>query len=63
MGRMAEAYITGIGAYLPGEPVDNEQLMTRLTDGTTGVPGSAARPSRRTASGPGTTRWTTRAAR
>ncbi len=35
MGRMAEAYITGIGAYLPGEPVDNEQLMTRLTDGTT----------------------------
>ena len=35
MGRMAEAYITGIGAYLPGEPVDNEQLMNRLTDGTT----------------------------
>ena len=35
MGRMAEAYITGVGAYLPGEPVDNEQLMTRLTDGTT----------------------------
>src|SRR5580693_2625755 len=32
---MAEAYITGIGAYLPGEPVDNEQLMARLTDGTT----------------------------
>ncbi|MGH3405961.1 MAG: hypothetical protein ACRDRJ_26200, partial [Streptosporangiaceae bacterium] len=32
---MAEAYITGVGAYLPGEPVDNEQLMTRLTDGTT----------------------------
>jgi 3-oxoacyl-[acyl-carrier-protein] synthase-3 len=31
---MTEAYITGIGAYLPGEPVDNEQLMTRLTDGT-----------------------------
>jgi 3-oxoacyl-[acyl-carrier-protein] synthase-3 len=35
MGCMAEAYITGIGAYLPGEPVDNEQLMNRLTDGTT----------------------------
>ncbi|MGH3393068.1 MAG: hypothetical protein ACRDPO_00105, partial [Streptosporangiaceae bacterium] len=32
---MAEAYITGVGAYLPGEPVDNEQLMTRLTDDTT----------------------------
>ena len=32
---MAEAYITGIGAYLPGEPVDNEQLMARLADGTT----------------------------
>jgi 3-oxoacyl-[acyl-carrier-protein] synthase III len=31
---MAEAYITGIGAYLPGEPVDNEQLMARLGDGT-----------------------------
>ena len=31
---MTEAYITGVGAYLPGDPVDNEQLMARLTDGT-----------------------------
>src|SRR6185437_2211196 len=34
MDRMTEAYITGVGAYLPGDPVDNEQLMARLTDGT-----------------------------
>jgi 3-oxoacyl-[acyl-carrier-protein] synthase-3 len=34
MGFMTEAYITGIGAYLPGEPVDNEQLATRFGDGT-----------------------------
>jgi 3-oxoacyl-[acyl-carrier-protein] synthase-3 len=27
---MNEAYITGIGAYLPGDPVDNEQLAARF---------------------------------
>lgn len=31
---MTQAYITGVGAYLPGEPVDNEQLMARLGDGS-----------------------------
>jgi len=31
---MTDAYITGIGAYLPGEPVDNEQLAARYGDGT-----------------------------
>src|SRR3984957_457656 len=35
MGRMAEAYTPGRGASPPGEPGDNEQLMNRLTDGTT----------------------------
>lgn len=32
---MTNAYITGVGAYLPGEPVDNEQLAARYGDGTT----------------------------
>ena len=31
---MTDAYITGVGAYLPGDPVDNEQLATRFGDGT-----------------------------
>ncbi|HTJ67759.1 MAG TPA: iron-containing redox enzyme family protein [Actinospica sp.] len=31
---MTEAYITGVGAYLPGEPVDNEELAARFGDGT-----------------------------
>lgn len=31
---MTDAYITGIGAYLPGEPVDNEELASRFGDGT-----------------------------
>jgi 3-oxoacyl-[acyl-carrier-protein] synthase-3 len=30
MNVMNEAYITGIGAYLPGDPVDNEQLAGRF---------------------------------
>jgi 3-oxoacyl-[acyl-carrier-protein] synthase-3 len=32
---MTHAYITGVGAYLPGDPVDNEQLATRFGDGST----------------------------
>jgi 3-oxoacyl-[acyl-carrier-protein] synthase-3 len=31
---MTDAYITGIGAYLPGEPVDNEELAARFGDGS-----------------------------
>src|SRR5258708_28918803 len=34
MGVMTDAYITGVGAYLPGEPVDNDQIATRFGDGT-----------------------------
>jgi 3-oxoacyl-[acyl-carrier-protein] synthase-3 len=34
MGFMTEAFITGVGSYLPGEPVDNEQLATRFGDRT-----------------------------
>jgi 3-oxoacyl-[acyl-carrier-protein] synthase-3 len=34
MNVMTEAYITGVGAYLPGDPVDNEQLAVRFGDGT-----------------------------
>ena len=34
MSLMTEAYITGVGAYLPGDPVDNEQLAARFGDGT-----------------------------
>jgi 3-oxoacyl-[acyl-carrier-protein] synthase-3 len=30
MGGMTDAYITGVGAYLPGEPVDNQQLAARF---------------------------------
>lgn len=34
MSRMTEAYITGVGAYLPGDPVGNEELAARFGDGT-----------------------------
>lgn len=34
MNCMTEAYITGVGAYLPGDPIDNEQLADRFGDGT-----------------------------
>ncbi len=34
MGLMTEAYITGVGAYLPGEPVDNQELAARFGDGS-----------------------------
>ena len=34
MNVMNEAYITGTGAFLPGDPVDNEQLATRFAAGT-----------------------------
>lgn len=34
MTGMTEAYITGIGAYLPGGPVCNSELAARLGDGT-----------------------------
>src|SRR5580692_1484973 len=34
MRVMNEAYITGAGAFLPGDPVDNEQLSARLAADT-----------------------------
>ncbi len=34
MSLMTEAYITGVGAYLPGDPIDNDQLAARFGDGT-----------------------------
>jgi len=34
MNCMTEAYITGVGAYLPGDPIDNEQLADVFGDGT-----------------------------
>jgi 3-oxoacyl-[acyl-carrier-protein] synthase-3 len=34
MNLMTEAYITGIGAYLPGDPVGNEELAARFGDGS-----------------------------
>src|SRR5215471_7741800 len=34
MSLMTEAYITGVGAYLPGDPIDNEQLAEWFGDGT-----------------------------
>src|ERR1019366_9062696 len=43
MNLMTEAYITGIGAYLPGEPVGNEELAARCGDGS---PRGAARRRR-----------------
>lgn len=33
-GVMTQAYITGVGAYLPGDPIDNEQLADQFGDGT-----------------------------
>lgn len=30
MNAMNEVYITGTGAFLPGDPVDNEQLAARF---------------------------------
>src|ERR1035441_2346678 len=33
MNLMTEAYITGVGAYLPGDPVGNTELAARLGDG------------------------------
>jgi 3-oxoacyl-[acyl-carrier-protein] synthase III len=38
MGQTRDVYITGCGAYLPGEPVDNEEMARRLG----AAPGSAA---------------------
>lgn len=38
---MTHAYITGVGAYLPGDPVDNERLAARFRDGS--MPGAALR--------------------
>ncbi len=34
MAVMTHAYITGVGAYLPGEPLDNDQLASRLDTGS-----------------------------
>src|SRR5215469_4827261 len=34
MSLMTEAYITGVGAYLPGDPIDNDQLAAWFGDGT-----------------------------
>src|SRR5215469_15952194 len=34
MNGMNEVYITGTGAFLPGDPVDNEQLATRFAADT-----------------------------
>jgi 3-oxoacyl-[acyl-carrier-protein] synthase-3 len=44
MNGMNEAYITGTGAFLPGDPVDNEQLAARFAADTP----RAARLLRRT---------------
>src|ERR1700726_295129 len=43
MNLMTEAYITGVGAYLPGDPVGNEELAARFGDGS---PRGAARRRR-----------------
>src|SRR5216684_6360293 len=34
MDLMTEAYITGVGAYLPGDPVGNTELAARFGDGS-----------------------------
>src|SRR5712691_277638 len=34
MNLMNEAYITGVGAYLPGDPVGNTELAARFGDGS-----------------------------
>src|ERR1700744_200395 len=44
MGLMNEAYINATGAFLPGEPIGNEQLAARYAAGTP----RAARLLRRT---------------
>jgi 3-oxoacyl-[acyl-carrier-protein] synthase-3 len=41
MNLMTEAYITGVGAYLPGDPVGNTELAARFGDG--GPRGAARR--------------------
>jgi 3-oxoacyl-[acyl-carrier-protein] synthase-3 len=43
MNVMNEAYITGTGAFLPGDPIDNEQLAARFG---TGAPRAAESLSR-----------------
>lgn len=35
MADMTQAYITGTGAFLPGDPVGNAELAARFGDGTT----------------------------
>ena len=30
MGNTAQAYLTGFGSYLPGDPVDNDGIVARL---------------------------------
>jgi 3-oxoacyl-[acyl-carrier-protein] synthase-3 len=35
MNLMTDAYITGVGAYLPGRPVSNTELAARFGDGST----------------------------
>ena len=44
MNLMTEAYITGVGAYLPGDPVGNTELAARFGDGS---PRGAAPPGAR----------------
>jgi hypothetical protein len=41
MNLMTEAYITGVGAYLPGDPAGNTELAARFGDGS---PRGAPRP-------------------
>ncbi len=43
MNVMNEAYITGTGAFLPGDPVDNEQLAVRSGADTPRAAGSLTR--------------------
>ncbi len=43
MNVMNEAYITGTGAFLPGDPVDNEQLAVRFGADTPHAAGSLSR--------------------
>ena len=43
MNVMNEAYITGTGAFLPGDPVDNEQLAVRFGADTPRAAGSLSR--------------------
>jgi 3-oxoacyl-[acyl-carrier-protein] synthase-3 len=43
MNVMHEAYITGTGAFLPGDPVDNEQLAVRFGADTPRAAGSLSR--------------------